>query len=207
MQVLCGRALLRSIVIRCYITDSQSAGGVEPLLHWVAQAIADGVEWIQLREKQMPTSDLVRLTKWVMALAKPVGTKVIVNSRVDVALACGAHGVHLPSDSMPVQRVRQIAQEPFLIGVSTHSLEEALRAEQEGAGYVFFSPVFTSVSKPGYGPEKGSLAGLQALQRVCKEVRIPVLALGGIDEGNGVKCMQAGAAGFAAISMFQQERE
>ena len=206
MQVLCGRALLRSIVIRCYITDSQSAGGVEPLLHWVAQAIADGVEWIQLREKTA-TVDLVRLTKRVMALAKPVGTKVIVNSRVDVALACGAHGVHLPSDSMPVQRVRQIAQEPFLIGVSTHSLEEALRAEQEGASYVFFSPVFTSVSKPGYGPEKGSLAGLRALQRVCKEVRIPVLALGGIDEGNAVKCMQAGAAGFAAISMFQQERE
>ena len=205
MQVLCGRALLRSIVIRCYITDSQSAGGVEPLLHWVAQAIADGVEWVQLREKTA-TVDLVRLTKRVMALAKPVGTKVIVNSRVDVALACGAHGVHLPSDSMPVQRVRQIAQEPFLIGVSTHSLEEALRAEQEGASYVFFSPVFTSVSKPGYGPEKGSLAGLQALQRVCKEVRIPVLALGGVDEGNALQCKQAGAAGIAAISMFQQER-
>lgn len=205
MQVLCGRALLRSIVIRCYITDSQSAGGVEPLLHWVALAIADGVEWIQLREKTA-TVDLVRLTKRVMALAKPVGTKVIVNSRVDVALACGAHGVHLPSDSMPVQRVRQIAQEPFLIGVSTHSLEEALRAEQEGASYVFFSPVFTSVSKPGYGPEKGSLAGLQALQRVCKEVRIPVLALGGVDEGNALQCKQAGAAGIAAISMFQRER-
>ena len=75
-------------MIRCYITDSQAAGGVEPLLHWVAQAIADGVEWIQLREKQMPASDLVRLTKRGMALAKPVGTKVIVNSRLDVALAC-----------------------------------------------------------------------------------------------------------------------
>ncbi len=206
MQVLRGRVLLRSIVIRCYITDSQSAGGVEPLLHWVAQAIADGVEWIQLREKQMTTFDLVQLTKRVMALTEPARTKVIVNSRLDVALACGAHGVHLPSDSMPVQRVRQIAPTPFLIGVSTHSLEEALRAEQEGASYVFFSPVFTSVSKQGYGPEKGSLAGLHALQRVCKEVRIPVLALGGVDEGNALQCKQAGAAGIAAISMFQQER-
>ena len=176
-------------------------------MQWVARAVSKGVDWIQLREKQRATSDLVRLTKRVIELAKPAGTKVIVNSRVDVALACGAHGVHLPSDSMPVQRVRQSAPVPFLLGVSTHSLEEALRAEQEGASYVFFSPVFTSVSKPGYGPEKGSLAGLQALQRVCKEVRIPVLALGGIDEGNAVKCMQAGAEGFAAISMYQQERE
>ncbi len=201
MQVLRWRVLLRSIVIRCYITDSQSAGGSEPLMGWVARAVADGVDWIQIREKQMTTSDLMMLAKRVIELAKPAGTKVIVNSRVDVALACGADGVHLPTDSIPVRRVREIVSEPFLIGVSAHSLEEALRAEQESASYVFFSPVFTSVSKPGYSP-----AGLQALQRVCKEVRIPVLALGGINEENAFKCKQAGAAGVAAISMFQRER-
>ena len=127
----------------------------------VARAVADGVEWIQLREKHCSAKELTQVARRVIQLARHGETKVIINSRIDVALACGADGVHLPSDSLSPNVVRRIAPEGFLIGVSTHSFEDAFQAYNNGASYVFFSPVF---QKPGYSAAQG----LAALRLVCE---------------------------------------
>ena len=164
----------------------------------VARAVADRVEWIQLREKHCSAKELAQAARRVIQLARHGKTKVIINSRIDVALACGADGVHLPSDSLSPNVVRRIAPEGFLIGVSTHSLEDAMQAYNNGASYIFFSPVF---QKPGYSPAQG----LVALRLVCESVPIPVLALGGITATNALECMDAGASGVAGISLFQMD--
>ena len=174
-------------------------GGFNPMMKAVARAVASGVEWIQLREKHCSSKELAQAARQVIQLARQGETKVIINSRIDVALACGADGVHLPSDSLAPNVVRRIAPKGFLIGVSTHSLEDALQAYNNGASYVLFSPIF---QKPGYSPAQG----LAALRLVCESVPIPVLALGGITAANALECMEAGAAGVAGISMFQNKR-
>ena len=168
------------------------------MLRAVDRAVADRVDWIQVREKHLDSRELAALARRVLRSAKLGGTKVLINSRVDVALACGADGVHLPADSIGVSAVRQIF--PLLVGVSVHSLDEAKRAQTDGANYVLFSPVFESVSKPGYGPP----AGLETLRWVCNQTAIPVLALGGVTQENSLRCVEAGAVGVAGISLFQR---
>jgi thiamine-phosphate pyrophosphorylase len=180
------------VIRRYYITDRHGAGGVEPLLRYVEQADADAV---QVREKDLSARELADLVRRALA----TGKRVLVNSRMDVALACGAHGVHLPGDSLPPSTLRTIAPPGFLIGVSTHSVGEARRAEEEGADFVVFSPVFDPLSKAAYGPPQG----LERLAEAARAVRIPVLALGGVTEANAPECLAAGAAGIAGISLFQ----
>jgi len=190
------RAVLSAPVIRrYYITDRRSAGGVEPLIECIARAVAAGVDAVQVREKDLPARPLASLVRRAVAL----GARVLVNSRVDVALACGAHGVHLPGDSIAPSAWRRIAPPGFLIGVSVHDLEEVRRAEAEGADFVVFSPVFEPLSKASYGPAQG----LGRLAEAARAVRIPVLALGGLTEENAADCLAAGAAGVAGISLFQ----
>ena len=187
-------------MIRCYITDSQSAGGIEKVIEAVRRAVADQVDWIQIREKHLPARELAIFARRVIAIAHSGQTKVLINSRIDVAIACGADGVHLPSDSMPVETVRSIAPPGWLIGVSTHTLEEAQAAQRAGANYVLFGPVFESISKQGYGSKQG----LQTLEWVCNHMTIPVLALGGVTKENSASCLAAGASGVAGISLFQR---
>jgi thiamine-phosphate pyrophosphorylase len=121
---------------------------------------------------------------------------VVISSRCDIALAAGAAGVHLPETDIPVATARTLMGER-LVGRSVHSLESALRAESEGAGYVVFGPVWASPSHPGSEP-----AGLAALSEVAHALRIPVLAIGGVTEERIAECHAAGAAGYAAIGLF-----
>jgi thiamine-phosphate pyrophosphorylase len=166
--------------------------------------IAAGVDWIQIREKDLPARELFGLTTECVALAA-AGTRILVNDRLDVALAAGAAGVHLGRESAPAREVKKWcraghAPPGFLVGVSCHSLNEALAAEADGADYIFFGPVFATPSKEAFGPPQD----IARLAEVCRSVRIPALAIGGISPENAAECLRAGAAGIAAIRLFQQ---
>lgn len=188
-------------MLRYYITDRHAAGGTEALLGCVERALAAGVERIQIREKDLTARELCELTRSVLALARGRRTQVLVNDRADLALAAGAHGVHLPASSVAPETLRILLPPPLLIGVSTHSVEEVKAAEREGADFVVFGPVFATASKAGYGPPQGA----EQLRDAAEAVRIPVLALGGVTEANARECLATGAAGIAGISLFQRE--
>ena len=194
-----------------YITDRrQFPGDVREqerrLLEKIAECAAAGVDMVQLREKDLGAGAMEELALKAMAEVAESRTRLLINSRTDVALACGAHGAHLPADDLAASDVRAIfarasVSEP-VIGVSAHSRAEVASAEAHGADFAVFGPVF----------EKGGTAnnkGLDELRRICHRTEaaqppMPVLALGGITVDNAQLCAEAGAAGIAAIRLFQQ---
>lgn len=148
----------------------------------------------------------MELVRDVVAKTRETGARIVVNDRLDVAVAVGADGVHVGEKSLPAATLsdwrRAYGGGDFLIGVSCHSLEGARTAERDGADYIFFGPVFSTPSKAGFGPPQG----LNRLREVCRALHIPVLAIGGITEENARSCIVAGAAGIAAIRMFQESK-
>jgi thiamine-phosphate pyrophosphorylase len=177
---------------RYYITDRH---GCRDVLDCIARAAADGVELIQIREKDLNGRDLLALTQAAVAAVSLRRTRILVNGRADIALVAKAHGVHLPSESIPPSEWRRILPPGFLIGISCHSTVEI--REAEAANLIVYGPVFAS-------PGKGFGVGLDALRIATGSTRIPVFALGGITLENAQSCINAGAAGIAAIRLFQE---
>ena len=175
-------------MIRCHVTDRKQGD----IIAAVRRAIDINVDMIQVREKDLDAADLVNLVLRIASVSNRSATRVLVNDRLDVALAAGISGLHLPTSGLPVARARPLVD---LLGVSTHTTEEAVVAENDGVDFVIFGPVFQT---PGKTP-----VGLGRLKHVCQTVSIPVLAIGGINEKNIPLVMKAGAAGIAAIRMFQ----
>lgn len=236
-----------------YITDRSQFPGDEAdrrraLLAKISEAARAGVDYIQLREKDLSARELEMLAKDAMTIVrhsstlrtenltaeqlrsgKPrlragpePGTRLLINSRTDVALAAGAHGVHLRSDDVAAHEVRQLwgvvgrlpnadpffVAASFLVAASCHSVADVRRAESENVDFTVFAPVFGKAlgKMEKRGVAGTAPAGLAGLRAVCQAARIPVFALGGITIENAASCLEEGAAGVAGIRLFQENK-
>ena len=184
------------------ITDEAIAGG---LTHEeiARRAITGGADVIQLRDKECGCQELCRIGRALRTITMKTGTLFIVNDRLDVALACGADGVHLGQDDIRAGVAREIAPPGFIIGVSVGTVDEAVRAEEEGADYLAISPVFSTASKNDAGPGRG----LAVVQEIRRSVSVPIIAIGGINLDNVREVIAAGADGVAVISAVVGSRD
>jgi thiamine-phosphate pyrophosphorylase len=192
-----------------YITARTQFPGSEDdrgraLLAKIEEAASCGVDFIQLRERDLSTRELEALARSAHGMVGQ-SSRLLINSRTDVAIACGADGVHLRSDDISPQEVRNLGAEAGLrnrltISVSCHAVDEVRRAGLEGADFAVFAPVFEKKDGGEASPN-----GLDGLREACRE-KLPVLALGGVTLGNARACLQAGAAGIAGIRLFQKHR-
>jgi len=207
-----------------YITDRSQFGGNErarrqALVAKVSEATRCGIDYIQLREKDLNTRELEMLAREAITAVRnsalpsadisQIGPRILINSRTDIALATGADGVHLRADDITPVEVRQVQKlsaclphpnQHFLVAASCHSIEDVKRAESGGVDFAVFAPVFEKNNSPGT-----PLTGLAALREACR-AKVPVLALGGVTTENAGLCVEAGAAGVAGIRLFQDNK-
>jgi thiamine-phosphate diphosphorylase len=165
----------------------------------IQKALDWGVDFIQIREKDLTARALFDLTRQTVKLARGTACKVLVNGRADIALAAAAHGVHLPSDGLRIPDIKAWLPETFYIGVSVHSMGEIRRACKQNADYILVGHVFPTESKTAFGP----CLGLDFVRKACAAVSTPILALGGIRPEHIDSVLDCGAAGVAGISLFQ----
>lgn len=177
------------------ISDRKQAPGGN-LCAAVEGALRGGVRAVQLREKDLSGRELYELASRLREITSRYGARLIINERLDIALAVGADGVHLGESSIPLPQARKVAGEAMLIGVSCHDREKALAAEGDGADFITFSPIFFTPSKAPYGEPVGT----ERLAEVCRLLRVPVFALGGIKQETVNKVLAHGAHGIALIS-------
>lgn len=184
-------------------TDSDAAAS-RLQIEIIRQAAAAGCQLIQIRERDLSAKALADFTRRAIAAARPFGAKVLVNDRLDVALATQADGVHLRVNSLPALEIRRIIQQKglqeFLIAASTHSLAEAKAAAEAEADFIVSGPVFDTPSKR----EFGAPLGLESFAEICHGISIPTLALGGINLANYRRPLECGAVGLAAIGLFNK---
>jgi len=177
------------------IIGGEAVRGITP--YGIAErAIAGGADIIQLRDKSGDPRDILRIARRLCELTRKSGTLFIVNDRLDIAMACGADGVHLGQGDMPPGTARQLAPPGFIIGVSVGNVEEALGAVREGADYLALSPTFATFSKNDAGPGHG----LGRLREIRRAISLPLVAIGGIGRENVDEVIAAGADGIAVIS-------
>ena len=177
------------------VTDRALARG-RPLADVVRAAVAGGVTCVQLREKEASAREFAAAARELVALLRPLGVPLIVNDRIDVALAAGADGVHVGQQDLSVADARRLGPPGWIVGVSAESVADAARAERDGAEYVGASPVFATPTKADHAPPLG-LAGLRALRAATK---LPLVAIGGLHAGNARETIRAGADGLAVVS-------
>ncbi len=209
-----------------YITDRNQFPGTDVerrarLLERIGQAAEAGVDCIQLREKDMAAQPLAHLAEEALRRIEPHRTKLLINSRLDIALAVGAAGVHLTSGDFTASQARTIVagagrrvqSRDFLVGVSCHSVGEVRLAADEGADFAVLAPIFEKVLAPmavlpatketGRGARLPGI-GIEAIREAVRSTNLPILALGGVSLSNAATCLMAGAAGVAAIRLFQE---
>ncbi len=185
---------------RLYLLTDRHQTHQRPLTSVLSQALEAGVRMVQIREKDLDTRQLIDLAQNLIPLIKQHHGKVLLNDRVDLALALDADGVHLRSDSLPLSLARQVLGKERLIGVSTHSAEEVRNAERDGADFVVLGPIFETPLKHMYGPP----LGLHILETACRTSRLPIFAIGGIEPKQIPAVMSSGAYGIAVISSILQ---
>ena len=181
--------------LRLYAVTDRSWVGRQTLCQQVEAALQGGVTCVQLREKHLDRDAFLAEARQICALCRRYGVPFIVNDDLDVALACGADGIHVGQDDMPAAEVRRRAGRRLIVGVSAHTPEEARLAEAAGADYLGAGAVFGSATKTD-----ASLLTPAGLQAVCAAVHIPVVAIGGVNAGNILQLQGSGAAGAAVVS-------
>ncbi len=182
------------LTFRLYLITDRAATP-RPLADVVEECLGAGLRAVQLREKDLPVRELYGVARTLRESTRRHGAALVVNDRMDVALAVGADGVQRTEHSLPVASLRALAAPPFLVGASVHAVAEAEAAEAAGADFIVFGPVYDTASKRRYGPPQG----LDALARVTSSVRGPVIAVGGVTPARVHECLSAGAAGVAVI--------
>jgi len=184
----------------CLVSDRRRVipAGADSLLRLVAHAASAGVDIIHVREPDLDDKRLAALVEATIGAVQGTRARVVVNDRLDVALAAGAHGVHLRADSVSAERARDLAPADFLIGRSVHSRAEAVAAARSGVDFLVAGTIYPTISKP----ENSPLLGLSGLSEVVRAVDVPVLAIGGVVADKVWDIAAAGAAGVAAIGLF-----
>jgi len=180
---------------RLYLITDRTRTGGRPLVAALRAAAEAGVKALQLREKDLNPREQYGLAAEVKAALGGLGTRILINDRADIACAAGLAGVHLPAASLSPAAARRCLPAGALVATSTHTLAEARFAEEFGADFITFGPVYATPSKAAYGEPRG----VEELRQVCAAVNIPVFALGGVTPERVPACLDAGARGVAAI--------
>jgi thiamine-phosphate pyrophosphorylase len=187
------------IDLTLYVILDKSIEDLIPIERFVSEVIAGGATCLQVRCKEEGTRDILSFTRTVLEIAADANIPVIVNDRVDIALAVGARGVHVGEEDMPVEDVRRICGEELVVGASARDVESARAAQAAGAGYLGVGPMFPSPVKPDVHP-----VGPERIAEIRKEISLPIVAIGGINDMNVALPLQCGADGVAVISALRQ---
>jgi len=185
---------------RLYLLTDRHNTSQRPISSIISQAVDAGIRLVQIREKDLDTQPLIDLVQNLMPLIKQHQGTVLLNDRIDLAMALDADGVHLRSDSLPLPLARRLLGHEKLIGISTHSVEEARKAEGDGADFIVLGPIFETPSKRMYGPP----LGLHTLEAACRTSRLPIFAIGGLNPTHVPSVLASGAYGVAVISAILQ---